>query len=129
MLSGEFERKLRRLNRDLKIYCGDDKTKPAGIYRFKHSQYDDLTRGYDLVCGVDKNWVGEHAEWRSDGRLARSGWRRVLRILIQQRLIDRRDAEHVFNTHLPYAARKLTPPTRKLSSAISEQLVMKRGSY
>ncbi len=39
------------------------------------------------------------------GFIKKSGWRRVLGILIRQRLVDRFHAERVFGTHLPIAMR------------------------
>lgn len=112
MLSGEFERKLRRLNPRLHIWCGDNNHLPAGLWIMRNGEWE-------TVCGVDKQWVGEHTQFSPEGFIIRSGWRRVLRILIQQKLIDRRHAERVFNTHLPYNPRNkhkvpVYTPKRKL---------------
>lgn len=96
MMASDFQRKLRKLNRKLKIFCGDDDTKPAGIYFVENGEYMD-------VCGIDKNWVPEHQERYADGRIKKGGWRRALRILIKRRLIDRHYAERVFGTHLNYS--------------------------
>jgi hypothetical protein len=95
MMAGDFQQKLRKLNSKLHIFCGDDPSKPAGIYFVENGEYMD-------VCGIDKNWVPEHQERYADGRIKKGGWRRALRIMIQRRLIDRFKAERVFGTHLKY---------------------------
>jgi hypothetical protein len=96
MMASDFQQKLRKLNRKLHIYCGDDVTKPAGIYFVENGEYMD-------VCGIDKNWVPEYQERYADGRIKKGGWRRALRILIKRRLVDRFHAERVFSTHLEYS--------------------------
>lgn len=97
MLAGEFERKLYKLNRSLKVFCRDNPRTPAGVFLL-------LSNGeYEDICGVDKNYVPEHSEFYADGQHKKGGWRRVLRLLINRRLIDRWQAQKVFNTHLEYA--------------------------
>lgn len=98
MLAGEFARSLRRLNPRLKVWCGDNDRMPASVFIVKNSEFEQL-------CGCDKNYVPEHTEFDAQGFIKKGGWRRVLRILIQLRLVDRRHAERVFCAHLPYAPR------------------------
>lgn len=119
MLSGEFERKLRRLNRRLHIFCGDSSRTPAGVFHEASWEED----GYEDICGIDKSFVPEHSEFNENGTMRKGGWRRVLKLLINRRLIERRTAERVFNTHLEYmpliprAKRKnLTDEWRKFQS-------------
>lgn len=110
MLSGDFERKLTKLNRNLRIYCGNDSSKPAGIFTV-------LPNGdYQEICGVDKNYLPEHIVYNDKGFIIRSGWRRPLKILINKGYIDRHKAEKVFETYLEYSAPK---PKRKQSSVAS----------
>lgn len=118
MLSGEFERKLRKLNRKLRVFCGDDDGTPAGIHILTPD-------GWLQVMGCDKNWVGENVEFNENGRMVRSGWRRILRSLIQKRYVDRRTAERVFNTHLPYAARKIKAPVREVKHDLMDRFIAK----
>lgn len=92
MLAGDFARKLRKLNSKLRIYCGDDKSKPAGLYYIHGGQYCE-------ICGVDKNYVPEFIISDSKGHIVKSGWRRVVNILVNKRLVDKRKAEKVFNTY------------------------------
>ena len=95
MLAGDFERKLRKLNKKLRIFCGDWDTRPAGIFHVVRGEYTE-------ICGIDKNYVPEYSIMAPHGAHIKGGWRRALRILIRKGLIDRRQAERVFNTHLHY---------------------------
>lgn len=106
MLAGEFQRKIRQLNRNLRIWCGDTNHLPAGLFHVARGQYEQ-------ICGVDKNYVPEHTELAENGAIIRSGWRRTLRVLIKQRLINRRDAERVFGCNLPYGVRRPIRPAYK----------------
>jgi hypothetical protein len=105
MLSGDFERKLRILNRELRIFCGNDDSKPAGIYHVVRGEYTE-------ICGCDKNWLPEYVQYNEDGSIRRGGWRRVLKILINKDLIDRKEAEKVFQTHLEYKGAQRVLPKR-----------------
>ncbi len=112
MLAGEFQRKLRQLNRELRVFCGDNDRLPASVFVIKNSEFEQ-------ICSCDKHYVPEHTEFDDQGFIKKAGWRRVLRILIQHRFIDRRRAERVFLTHLPYAPRNKVrapkfAPSRKL---------------
>jgi hypothetical protein len=93
MLSGEFERKLQKLNKNLRVCCGDNPNRPAGLYYIQCGEYIQ-------VCGVDKNWVGENIEYDYKGHIIKSGWKRVLKILASRKLIDKQYANRVFNTDL-----------------------------
>lgn len=105
VLSGDFERKLRRLNKKLHIFCGENENRPAGVWLYKSNGE------YEEICGVDKNYVPEHVEYNENGTIRKGGWRRVLRLLVQRRVIDRKHAERVFGAHLPYGPAKRKPPT------------------
>ena len=109
MLAGDFARKLRKLNPNLRIFCSNDNSKPAGIFTVVRGEYKE-------ICGIDKNYIPEHITYREDGRIIRSGWRRAIKILVKQGYIDRKEAEKVFNTHLNYSAPKFkytSPDLRK----------------
>ena len=97
MFAGDFYQKLRKLNRKLRIFCGEDDSKPAGLYYIANNTE------YVQVCGVDRNWLPEHTESHWSGRILKSGWRRPLRILIRLGLVERRKAESLFHTRFPYA--------------------------
>lgn len=131
MEPGVVQRKLYKLSKGrVRIYCGDDKTKPAGVYYVQNGEYIE-------ICSIDKNMVPEHVERRLDGSIRKGGWRRVLRILIQRKLIDRREAERSFGTRLSYAAfnrfKLQQDPIAKLVARAKqrsvEKLMNKTGIY
>lgn len=93
MLSGDFARKLRQLNPRIRIYATDS-NRAAGI--FVVSPYGE----YVEICAADKNEVPEFVMYSDDGRIQKSGWRRILKILIAKGLVHKHEAEKVFNTHL-----------------------------
>lgn len=94
MLSGAFERKLRRLNHKLRIYCGDNDRFAAGIFVVSPSGE------YTEICGADKNYVPEYVQYDETGRIRKSGWRRTLKILINKGLIKKEEAQREFSSHL-----------------------------
>lgn len=101
MLSGEFQRKLRRCSNKLRIFCGDDNSRPAGIYKVNNlSEYEE-------VCGIDKNFVPELTTQREDGLILKGGWRRAINILIRAKLVETRIAERVFGTRFDLKPRKV----------------------
>ena len=108
MLSGEFERKLYKLNPKLRVFCSDNIYTPAGIFLLtSNGEYED-------ICGIDKNYVPEHSEFNPNGTHRKGGWRRALRLLINRRLIDRWQAQRVFNTHLEYMP--LVPRAKRINA-------------
>jgi hypothetical protein len=115
MLSGEFERKLRSLNKNLRIFCGDDNSKPAGIFTIEKGEYKS-------ICGIDKNYVPEYPEYAENGAIVRSGFRRVVKLLIKQGYIDRKDAESKFRLHFEYPS-----PRFKYKSPSVREKVQRMG--
>lgn len=96
MEPGVFLRKLQSLNRELRIFCGDEDNRPAGLWLHHNGDYIE-------ICGVDKNAVPEHCEYHPvTGRIRKSGWRRVLKILLEKGLVNKREAQKTFNTRLDY---------------------------
>lgn len=66
---------------------------------------------YVDICGVDKGDIPERVIYRNDGTMAKSGWRRTLKILIDKHFVDRRKAEKVFG--YCYESRKSGRPRQK----------------
>src|SRR5579864_491664 len=93
MLSGEFERNLRKLNPKLRIYCGDNKDKPASLYYIVNGE--EIT-----ICGVDKNYIPKDVIYDKQGHIVKSGYNRVLKILIKDKLTTKKRAEYIFGYHL-----------------------------
>lgn len=108
MLSGDVERNLRKLNKRIRIFCGDDDTKPAGVFIVAGGEYTE-------ICGIDKNYVPEYTRWNDQGFIVKSGYRRVLKILVAKGLVHREKAEKLFRTHL-YGRAPRAPELRKDST-------------
>ncbi len=89
MLSGDFGRKLRKLNKHLRIYYSNNETKPAGLYYLEQGEYIP-------VCGIDKNDIPRHAIANEQNKIIKSGWQRTLRVLIDKGLATRRAVEKIF---------------------------------
>lgn len=81
MMSSDFQKALKEMNSRLSIFCGDDDSKPAGIW------YLQKNGEYQPISGIDKNWVPEYSEFDKKGHRIVGGWRRVLRELIARKLI------------------------------------------
>lgn len=93
MFSGDFLRKLKKLNKNLTVMCGNDDTKPAGLYLMFYGEPIH-------ICGVDRNFVPEFPTHDVKGHIIKGGWRRVLNILVGKRLIDKYEAQNVFKTQI-----------------------------
>jgi hypothetical protein len=99
MLSGDFQRKLKKLNRNLHIYCGNDDRRPAGLYWSKYQMgIESNPEDHVEICGVDKNYLPELPIVDENNHLVKGGWRRVLVMLIARKLVDKRKAESLFST-------------------------------
>jgi hypothetical protein len=112
MLSGEFERKLRNLNKRIRIYCGNNDLYAAGIYVVSPAGE------YTEICAADKNYVPEFIMYDSTGRIQKSGWRRILKILISKGLVKKQEAQKEFGTRLD--GRSPTRPKIQQDSALKK---------
>lgn len=106
MLSGEFERLIKRLNPRLRIFCGNDNRKAAGLFHVLNGEYTQ-------IIGVDKNFVPEWIRYDMFGHIIKSGWRRVVKLLIAQRLAKRKRAERLFRFHYVPWRQGMGVPTRE----------------
>ena len=101
MLSGDFERRIKQLNKRFSIVCNENPKFPAALYYVM-----DQDRVH--ICGVDMSYLPEFTVW--DGRLvAKGGWRRVLKILVGKGLVDRRSVLKVFGVDMSYGWRPKQP--------------------
>lgn len=116
MEPGTFYRKLRSLNPQLKIWCKDDDSKPAGLYYVKQNEYKE-------ICGVDKGDVPERMIYNLNGTIHKAGWRRTLKILIKKGLVDKRKAEKVFNCSME--ARSTPKPTFKTAESTLQDIQLR----
>lgn len=89
MLASTFQRNLKKLNKKLHIFCGDDSTRPAGIWHIDKREYTD-------ICGIEKNYVNEWPTYDQYGKMLTGGWNRALKLLSSAKLIDRRQSYKLF---------------------------------
>ena len=106
MLAGDFQRKIKKLNPQLHIFCGNDDRKGAGLFRIAKGEYE-------AIIGVDKSFVPEWTIYDDYGHIVKSGWRRVVKNLIKRRLVNRHKAEQVFKFEYVSWRQGELPPTRR----------------
>jgi hypothetical protein len=119
----EFARKLKKLNKNLWIAIKDNPNTPAGLH---------IVIGGEpiFICGVDKGELPRHTQWNEEGRIIKGGWFRVLKILLQRDLIDRRQTEKVFRTGLNFPYQRVTADQDPVLKAIHEKAaeIVRRGN-
>lgn len=93
MFASDFQQKLKKLNSKLRIYCGDSDKHPASLFYVQNGE--EIT-----VCGIDKNELPRTVIYDNKGHIIKSGWERVLNILVYRRLTTKQRAEKIFNCHL-----------------------------
>lgn len=96
MLYGTFKQKLRKLNPRIRIFENCPATeRPWGVYLVKN-------QGMELehICGINPvaGMIYELTERRWDGYVLRQGWRRILKMLIAKKIIDKKKTEYEFST-------------------------------
>ena len=125
MLSGDFQKAVKKLNSKLQICSMDNSKNAAGIY------YIDPFEGYMAICGVDKNYVPERTEVDEIGHILKSGWRRVVNILLARQLTTREKVKEVwpsyFEQHVPAATFSNDDPIQKQISKYETDEENKRG--
>lgn len=123
MLAGTFQQKIKKLNKNLRIFCGNDNSKPAGLYIVFFGEYVP-------ICGVDKNELPDRTIVADTGHIIKGGWRRVVNLLIQKKLVDHNKAQRVFGTELKLANKKIRiadDPTIAQMHEIANRAMYKRG--
>lgn len=96
MIYDTFKQKLRKLNPRLKIFETHEAEKgPWGLY-----ELSPMGTSIEHICGVSvrNGIIYENTERRWDGYILRQGWRRIIKILISKKLVDRHKAAKVFST-------------------------------
>jgi len=93
MFASDFAIRLKKLNPHLRIYCGDDKSRPASLYHIVNNEEE-------TICGIDKSEVPERPIYDEQGHILKSGWIRVLNILIKKGFTSKKRAEKIFTCHL-----------------------------
>lgn len=93
MTFGNFQRKLKQLNKQLCVWTNLNSDKPASIFLVLNGEFIQ-------ICGIDKGEIPMYPIRDGVGHFLKSGWRRALKILIDKRFIDRRKAEKIFRLGL-----------------------------
>lgn len=126
MLAGDFLRCLRRLNPKLRVCSLEGSNYAAGLY------YIDPYEGYIAVCGVDKNYTPERCEVDEVGHILKSGWRRVVNILLARGLTSKDKVIRVlgrgfFECHVPPVTFSNDDPIQKKILKFETDEANKRG--
>ena len=109
MLAGDFFRKLKKLNKKLKVYCGNDDSKPAGLFMIHNREYTN-------ICSIDKNFVPKYTIVDKKNHILKGGWQRTLKILIAKKLVNKKKVKQLFGSIDNYR-----PPTYATEVASIEQ--------
>lgn len=120
MYGGEFQRCLKQLNPKLRICCLENSKHAAGIY------YIDPMEGYISVCGVDKGYIPVATTVDEVGHILKSGWHRVVRILLNEKLTTIQQVQKVwpnfFLSRIPAAEwSTMNPILNKIGKFVSEE--------
>lgn len=119
MYGSEFQRCLKQLNPKLNICSLENSKYAAGIY------YIDPVEGYISVCGVDKGFVPVATTVDAVGHILKSGWYRVVRILLKNGLTTPQKVQKLwpnfFLSRVPGAVfSNADPILSKVKSYVSE---------
>ena len=117
--TGDFYRCLKQLNPKLRI-CDISNDRAAGLY------YIDPREGWIQVCGVDKRYVPVATTVDEVGHILKSGWVRVVRILLAQRLTTPERVRQVwpnfYLSRIPKAEfQNVDPILKKIGNFVHEQ--------
>lgn len=120
MYPGDFYRCIKKLNSKLRICDLNNSTHAAGLY------YIDPQEGWISVCGVDKGYVPVATTVDDVGHILKSGWYRVVRILLMQGLTTAEKVRHVwpgyFESRVPKAEfQNVDPIFKKIGKFVYEE--------
>jgi hypothetical protein len=119
MYGSEFQKCLKQLNPKLRVCCLENSNHAAGVY------YIDPVEGYTSVCGVDKGFVPVATEVDAVGHILKSGWYRVVNILLNRKLTTPRQVRKVwpgfFESRIPPAVfSNVDPILSKVKTYVTE---------
>jgi hypothetical protein len=112
MMSGDFQLKLRRCNRRLRIHCGDNPNRAAAVY--------DPADPEVALVGIDKNLIPEFPIYDEKGRMVKGGWRRAIEALIKTGWLNKQRAEKVFGTEFNSQGPKPVAVEDQIMKAVDE---------
>jgi hypothetical protein len=122
MLVGIFHSYLRILNPKIKIFAVADTTKPLGLYL--------VTDNFiEHICGSDRNEVPEFTYFDKKGHIIKSGWRRIVEILIDRKLVNKSKAEILFSAVFDGRKREMVIEESDIDRAMKQAFtVLKSGN-
>lgn len=112
MLTGTWLQKLRILNPKLRVCQFENSNHLPGIY------YVDQRAGIVDICATDKEYVPVLPIFDGNGRMVKSGYRRVVLLLLQLRLTTREKIRKAFPT---FFEQNYPAPTRTQAVSIHQQ--------
>lgn len=117
---GEFYRCIKQLNPKLHICSLEGSAHAAGLY------YIDPREGYISICGVDKHYVPVATTVDEVGHILKSGWYRVVRILLKEGLTTPDKVKKVwpnfYMSRIPKAEfQNIDPILKKIGKFVYEQ--------
>jgi hypothetical protein len=118
--SGDFYRCIKQLNPRLRICSIDGSQYAAGLYII------DDREGWISICGVDKGYVPVNTTVDEVGHILKSGWVRVVRILLAQGYTTvakvRKVWPNFFLSRIPKAEfQNVDPILKKMGKFVYEQ--------
>jgi len=93
MFISNFQNKIKKLNKQLHFIAPTNLSKPIALCQITDNSIEH-------ICGTDRNSTPEFPIYDKKGHIFKSGWRRVLMILLSKKLINKNKAEILFSTVL-----------------------------
>lgn len=103
--------KLKKLNPRLKVCQFENSNHLPGVY------YIDDREGIVDICATDKEWVPAYPEYDAAGRMIKSGYRRVVFLLMHMKLTTRDKVLKIF----PSFFNQRSPEVSKVQTASTHQ--------
>jgi len=118
--TGDFQKCIKQLNPKLRICSLEGSKNAAGLY------YIDPREGWISICGVDKGYVPVATTVDEVGHILKSGWVRVVRILLAQKYTTpdkvRRVWPNFFLSRIPKAEfQNVDPILKKIGKFVFEE--------
>ena len=104
--------KLRRLNPRLKVCQFESSNHHPGVY------YVDEREGIVDICATDKGWIPAYPEYNSRGQLVKAGYRRVVFILLHQKLTTPSAVRQVWPS---FFEQRMPTPTKTQTASVHQQ--------
>lgn len=115
-MASDFQAKIRKLNKNLHIYC-QDSDRPAGLYLVSK------TGEVEELCGVDKNHIEEFPSYDRYGKMMKGGWRRAVRLLVAKGYANRHFSYKLFGWYDEHRAPPYNIEKNEIDRAVGSMQV------